>query len=143
MTKLQSARAPTTEAFLAEEGPRLADLCTACGACFVACPMTRHANLEGADASEVTAGLRHLVRGEPASEDTLKWVGACAKSGLCVATCPQLESGLNAMLLVRIAKQHALNDTKQLPSKNDPASFPRVKAFARMQLTEEELKKWL
>ena len=47
------------------------------------------------------------------------------------------------MLLIRIAKQRALNDTLQLPAKNDPTLFPRVKIFARLQLSDEELAKWM
>ena len=47
------------------------------------------------------------------------------------------------MLLVRIARQRAINDTKQVSIKPDPALFPRVKIFARLQLTDEELGKWL
>jgi L-lactate utilization protein LutB len=45
MGKLQAARAETTEAFLAEAGPELAALCTACGACFNACPIVDHLGL--------------------------------------------------------------------------------------------------
>ena len=40
--KLPAASAETTEAFLAKAGPALAALCTACGACFNACPMAEH-----------------------------------------------------------------------------------------------------
>ncbi len=47
------------------------------------------------------------------------------------------------MLLIRIAKQSALNDTHQIPAKQDPTLFPRVKIFARLQLSNEELAKWL
>jgi hypothetical protein len=47
------------------------------------------------------------------------------------------------MLLVRIAKQHALNASRQLSVKHDPTYYPRIKAFARLQLTDEELCKWL
>jgi hypothetical protein len=47
------------------------------------------------------------------------------------------------MLLVRIAKQHALNDTHQLSVRHDPTYFPRIKTFARLQLTDEELARWL
>ena len=143
MTKLQHARAPTTEAFLLEAGPQLADLCTACGACFTACPMAEHVGLATADAGAVTQGLRVLARGMAAPAETVKWVGACAKSGLCVDACPEKDRGLDAMLLVRIARQQALTATKQLAIKRDPTAFPRVKTFARLQLTDEELKKWL
>ena len=143
MTKLQAARAETTEAFLATAGPELASLCTACGACFSACPMVDRIGLRGFDAQATAAGLRSLARGEVGPAETVSWVGACAKSGVCVDACPQKDSGLDAMLLIRIAKQRALNETHQLPVKNDPTLFPRVKTFARLQLTDEELAKWM
>ncbi len=143
MMNLQPARSDSTEAFLAKAGPELANLCTACGACFDACPMVRHVGLGGADAKTVTLGLRQLAQGEAAGADTVTWVGACAKSGLCRSACPERSSGLDAMLLIRIARQRAINDTRQLPAKQDPAAFPRVKIFARLQLTDEELAKWL
>ncbi len=47
------------------------------------------------------------------------------------------------MLLIRIAKQRALNDTRQLPAKQDPTYFPRLKIYARLQLSDEELAQWL
>ena len=143
MTRPPPAQAPSSEAFLRDAGPRLADLCTACGACFAACPMVDVIGLRGADAGAVTAGLRMLARGEAGPDETVKWAGACAKSGLCIAACPQRESGLDAMLLVRIARQRAINDTRQLGAKGDPLAFPRVKTFARLQLTDEEQKRWL
>ena len=138
MTKLPRARAGTTEAFLMQSGPELAALCTECGACFNACPMVDYVNLRGADPRIVTGGLRRLARGEAAPEETVAWVGACTKSGQCVDACPQKAVGLDAMLLVRIAKQRAINETRQLPAKQDPSYFPRIKTFARLQLTDQE-----
>ena len=142
MTELQAARADTTEEFLAKAGPELAALCTACGACFNVCPMVDHLGLRGADHEATTDGLRKLARGEAGPQDTVSWVGSCNKSGLCVSACPQRSAGLDAMLLVRIAKQRALNDTRQLPVKQDPTYFPRIKTFARLQLSDEELAEW-
>ena len=142
MTELQAARADTTEEFLAKAGPELAALCTACGACFNVCPMVDHLGLRGADHEATTDGLRKLARGEAGPQDTVSWVGSCTKSGLCVSACPQRSAGLDAMLLVRIAKQRALNDTRQLPAKQDPTYFPRIKTFARLQLSDEELAEW-
>lgn len=144
MTKLQQPRAGSTEDYLAAAGPALADLCTACGACFEACPMTAHVpDLAAADPKAVTAGIRQLARGGIGSAEAVAWAGACARSGLCVAACPEKSRGLDAMLLVRIAKQCALNTTGQLKAKHDPTAFPRVKTFARLQLTNEELDRWL
>src|SRR5215468_8246909 len=62
MSKLQPARAATTEAFLAEAGPELAALCTACGACFEACPMPDHIGVRSKDAKSITDGLSRLAR---------------------------------------------------------------------------------
>jgi Fe-S oxidoreductase len=140
---LQAAKAETTEAFLAKAGPALAALCTACGACFNACPMAEHVGLRGTDPASVTDGLRRLARGEAAPGQTISWVNACAKSGLCVASCPEKSRGLDAMLLVRIAKQHALNETHQINAKQDSTYFPRIKTFAQLQLSDEELAAWL
>jgi ferredoxin len=143
MTKLPAARAETTQAYLADAGPALATLCTACGACFDACPMVDRVGLRGADAKSTTEGMRALALGEAGPPEAIAWVGACAKSGLCVTACPQRSAGLDAMLLIRIAKQRALNDTRQLEAKHDPIMFPRVKIFARLQLSDEELARWL
>jgi Fe-S oxidoreductase len=143
MSKLQPVRSHTSEAFLAEVGPELAALCTACGACFDACPMVDQIGLRGSGSTAATDGLRRLAKGETAGAETIAGVGACAKSGLCVTACPERSSGLDAMLLVRIAKQHTLNETHQLAAKHDPTYFPRIKTFARLQLTDEELAKWL
>jgi Fe-S oxidoreductase len=143
MTELQPACAETTEAYLAKAGPELAALCTACGACFDACPMVDHIGLRAADGKSVTDGLRRLAMGEAAPAETVAWVGACTKSGRCVAACPERSAGLDAMLLVRIAKGRALNATHQLAAKQDPTMFPRIKIFARLQLSDEELAKWM
>lgn len=143
MTKLQAPRAASTEAYLAAEGPRLAELCTACGACMEVCPLAAHIGLDPKQSKVVTAGLRQLARGESGPDETVRWAGACGKSGLCVDACPEKDKGLDAMLLVRIARQRAINASRQLKAKADPTAFPRVKTFARLQLTDEELKKWL
>ena len=105
--------------------------------------MAEHVGLGDAGAEAVTQGLRELANGRSGPVETVKWVGACAKSGLCVDVCPEKERGLDAMLLVRIARQQALVATKQLAAKRDPTAFPRVKTFARLQLTDEELETWL
>ena len=143
MSKLRPARSDTSEAFLAQAGLALAALCTACGACFDACPMVDHIGLRDFDSRAATVELRQLAKGETGSPEAVAWVGACAKSGLCVTACPERSSGLDAMLLVRIAKQRALNDTHQLSVRHAPTYFPRIKTFARLQLTDEELAKWL
>lgn len=106
--------------------------------------MTRHVpGLTGAVAATASEGLRRLARGEAGPAETVAWVAACARSGLCVSACPERDKGLDAMLLVRIAKQRAINDTGQIKARHDAHAFPRVKTFARLQLTDEELDRWL
>jgi ferredoxin len=144
MSSLPAPSATTTADFLAEAGPRLSSLCTACGACFRACPMAEFVGLVGTDGAAVTADMRRLARGEAAAlPETVRWVGACAKSGRCVSVCPEKDRGLDAMLLVRIARQQAITTTQQITPKADPAAFPRAKAFGRLQLTDEEQDRWL
>jgi ferredoxin len=138
MTELQPARGDD-EAYLAK--CRVAALCTACGVSMRA--DGRPHRLRAADGKSVTDGLRRLAMGEAAPAETVAWVGACTKSGRCVAACPERSAGLDAMLLVRIAKGRALNATHQLPAKQDPTMFPRIKIFARLQLSDEELAKWM
>ena len=140
---MPEAKAASSEAYLAAAAATLSQLCTACGRCFDACPMVDAIALREADGRAVTAGLLQLARGETGPADTVAWVGACAKSGLCVAACPEREKGLDAMLLIRIARQRGITETHQIAAKGDPTMFPRVKTFARLQLTEEELKSWL
>ena len=105
--------------------------------------MVDYVGLREADGAAITMDLRRLARGETAEPNTIAWVGACTKSGRCRSACPEQSAGLDAMLLIRIAKQRALNVTRQLKAKADPTAFPRVKIFARLQLTDEELAKWL
>lgn len=145
MSTLPNAVAPDTQAYLKDAAPRLAALCTACGACYQACPVPDLLGPEArkADARAVTDGLRRLALGQEGPAETVAWVGACAKSGRCIEACPERAKGLDAMLLIRIARQQAINTTRQLTPKADPTAFPRVKTFARLQLTDEELAQWL
>ncbi|WP_270938893.1 4Fe-4S binding protein, partial [Falsiroseomonas oryzae] len=49
-----------------EESARLAALCTACGACVRACPMTPYAaGVAEAGAEAVAAGMREVLRDGP------------------------------------------------------------------------------
>jgi len=86
------------------------------------------------------AGWRKATR--EARRPSPGWVHA-PKLVFVSVRAPTQSAGLDAMRLVRIAKQHALNDTHQLSVRHDPTYFPRIKTFARLQLTDEELAKWL
>lgn len=129
---------------IATEGARMAEACTACGACVQACPMTRFApGVAEADAAEVASGMRALLLGEEASPVALAWIGACTRSALCNAACPEK---LDVALMMRFASMRArgaLDGAPLLPVKTDSGWSARVKGFARLGLTEQEQAEWL
>ncbi len=126
------------------ESARLAALCTACGACVTACPMTPYAaGVEAAPPAAVAAGMRDLLLDGPATPEALAWIAACTRSGVCSAACPEQ---LDAAFMLRLATwraKGALGEAPRIPVKEDTQYSPKVKAFARLTLTEEEQARWL
>ncbi len=126
------------------ESARLAGLCTACGACVQACPMIPYAP-GAADAAPgaVAAGMRDVLRDGAGTPAALAWIGACTRSGICTPACPE---GLDVALMMRLAvwrAKGALGDPARIPVPQDSQTMARVKAFARLTLTEEECAQWL
>ncbi|MBK1657533.1 hypothetical protein [Paracraurococcus ruber] len=126
------------------ESARLAALCTACGGCVRACPMTPYAaGVAEAGAEAVAAGMRDVLRDGPGTPAALAWIGACTRSGICTPACPE---GLPAAFMLRLAQwraKGALGEAPRIPVKEDAQLSARVKAFARLTLTEEEQARWL
>ena len=130
---------------IVEEGERLAASCTACGACVTACPMTPFApGVAEAGPGPVAAGMRAVLRGEaevvPAA---VAWISACTRSAQCNEACPER---LDVALMLRFATMRArgaVGETAHYTTKADPGWASRVKAFARVTLTEEEQARWL
>jgi Fe-S oxidoreductase len=132
---------------IAEEGARLAAACTACGACVQACPMTGFARgVTEADPGTVAAGMRALLLGEgrdAVPAESRAWIGACTRSALCTPACPET---LDVALMMRFASMRArgaLGEAPLVAAKPDPGWSSRVKAFARLTLTDEEQDRWL
>lgn len=134
-----------TSAYIKAEGERLASLCTACGACAAACPMSVYAPQAAAsDPGDVVRGVLDLLRGGPSSLAALDWIAACSRSGLCSAACPV--EGLDPAFMMRLGKMRAmgaLGDAARIAVKEDARFSPRIKAFARLTLSPEEQEKWL
>jgi Fe-S oxidoreductase len=131
-----------TETILAESA-RLAAACTACGACVQACPMPDFLALPAADPAAVAAGMRAALDGEEPSAEGLAWVAACTRSGQCRDACPE---ALDVPFMLRLAGMRlkgALGEPARLPVAAVTGWAARVKAFARMTLTEEEQARWL
>ena len=129
---------------IAAEGARMAEACTACGACVQACPMTRFApGVPEADPMQVAGGMRALLQGGEASAVSLGWIGACTRSAACNPVCPER---LDVALMMRFASMRArgaLGEAPGIAVKLDSGWSARVKGFARLGLTDQEQAEWL
>jgi ferredoxin len=118
--------------------------CTKCGKCVEACPMTRYsAPLAGANPVNVVTGILAVLRGEPGTPEALGWASVCVRSGTCIPACPE---NVNPQMMVRIGRMTAaggLGGPAKITLRNDRDFFDRVRAFAKLQLTEEEIKNWM
>jgi len=132
------------KAFIHRETERILGACTRCGKCVEACPMARYsAPLAGTDPKAVAAGILSVLREEPGTPEALGWASVCIRSGKCVPACPE---NVNPMMMVRIARMVAsggLGGPQQIAGRVDRDFFDRIRAFAKLQLTEEEIRNWM
>ncbi len=133
-----------TQALIRKETERILSACTRCGKCFEACPMTRYSpTLAGADSKSVASGVLELLRSGEASPEALAWASVCVRSGSCIPACPD---HVDPRMMVRIARMIAsggLGGPSKIAGRQDRDYFDRVRAFARLQLTEDELRDWM
>jgi Fe-S oxidoreductase len=130
--------------FIRIESDRILSACTRCGLCFQACPMTPYAKLSADLPGEgVVTGLLALLEGGKGTPEALAWAAVCTGSGECVPACPD---NVNPRLMVRLARMIGSGGTGgevQIKMVDDLAHFPRIRAYTRLQFTEEEAKKIL
>jgi Fe-S oxidoreductase len=129
--------------FEAAEVERILGACTRCGKCYEVCPMTQYSRAPAADGKVVVPGVLAVLRGEAGSEEALGWIAVCTRSGVCVPACPD---AVDPRMMMRLARMTALGGrglAKQIDPREDPDYFNRVRAFAALQLTDEELKDWM
>jgi hypothetical protein len=96
-----------------------------------------------ADPALVAAGMRAVLLGQAAAPEALAWVAACTRSALCNGACPEQ---LDVAFMLRLAGMRAKGATGEaplVPVKEDPQWSARVKAFARLTMTEQEQAEWL
>ncbi len=127
--------------FLHRETERILGACTRCGKCFEACPMTPY-SAAGGPPKPAVEGVLALRRGEKANPQGLGWAAVCIRTGSCVPACPE---NVNPAMMLRIARMGAsggFGGEKQIPVREDRDFFDRIRAFARLELTEEEFDRW-
>ena len=130
------------KAFQEKETERILSACTQCGKCYEVCPMAKYSGAPAKSGKDVVPGVLAVLRGEPGSEAALGWIGVCTRSGVCVPACPE---NVDPRMMMRLARMTALGGRaapKQIALKEDRDYFDRVRAFAKLQLTDEERKEW-
>ena len=128
--------------FQQKEVERILGACTKCGKCFEVCPMAQYSKTPATDGKAVVPGVLAVLRGEQGTPEALGWIGVCTRSGVCVPACPEK---VDPRMMMRLARMTALGGRglpKQLDAKEDRDYFDRVRAFAKLQLTDDELKEW-
>jgi L-lactate utilization protein LutB len=130
------------KAFEKSEVDRILSACTRCGKCYEVCPMAQYSKAPAADAKAVVSGVLGVLSGELGSPEALGWIAVCTRSGVCVPACPE---NVDPRMMMRLARMTALGGRggpKQIQQKEDRDYFDRVRAFAKLQLTDDELKEW-
>ena len=128
--------------FQAAEVERILGACTQCGKCYEVCPMAQYSKAPSHDSKSTVGGVLAVLRGEQGTPEALGWIGVCTRSGVCVPACPE---NVDPKMMMRLARMTALGgrgQAKQIEVKEDRDYFDRVRAFAKLQLTDEELKDW-
>jgi Fe-S oxidoreductase len=128
--------------FQAREVERILSSCTRCGKCYEVCPMAQYSRAPASDARAVVPGVLAVLRGEPGTEEALGWIAVCTRSGVCVPACPDR---VDPRMMMRLARMTALGGRglpKQLDPREDADYFNRVRAFAALQLSDEEREQW-
>ena len=104
--------------------------------------MAKYSKAPETDGKAVVPGVLAVLRGEQGTPEALGWIGVCTRSGVCVPACPE---NVDPKMRMRLARMTALGGRglpKQLDAKEDRDYFDRVRAFAKLQLTDDELKEW-
>jgi Na+-translocating ferredoxin:NAD+ oxidoreductase RnfC subunit len=131
-------------AHIRSNSERLATACTACGECYRACPMVpRTPALAEAAPEAVMTGIRDILQDGGGTDAAITFAGACVRSGECTSACPEKLDAAFLMRLASLRVRGVLGDTPRVQAKHDPGWSARVKAFARLTMSEEERTAWL
>ena len=128
--------------FQAREVERILGACTRCGKCHEVCPMAQYSKAPSKDSKATVGGVLAVLRGDKGTTEALGWIGVCTRSGVCVPACPENVDPKMMMRLARMTAFGGRGQPKQIEMKEDRDYFDRIRAFAKLQLTDEELKDW-
>jgi heterodisulfide reductase subunit D len=127
------------DAYINAQSAAILDACTGCGRCAEVCPVTPHAETQGATPAQLVGGVLDLLRdgtrlaGGPAS-----WAHQCNGCGACIPACPE---GVNPRKMLMLANTvdaaKGATATPQLFRKMARA----IHLMAAMQLVPEEYKR--
>ena len=104
--------------------------------------MAQYSKAPSRDGKQVVPGVLAVLQGGQGSPQALGWIGVCTRSGVCVPACPE---NVDPRMMMRLARMTALGGRglpKQIEAKEDRDYFDRVRAFAKLQLTDEEREDW-
>jgi ferredoxin len=91
----------------------------------------------------VMGSIRDILRDGAGTADAIAFAGACVRSGECTAACPEKLDAAFLMRLASLRVRGALGDPPRVKAPHDPRWSARVKAFARLTMSEEERTEWL
>ena len=88
-------------------------------------------------------GIRDILRDGSGTPEAIAFAGACTRSGICTDACPEQLDAAFLMRLASLRVRGALGDPPRVAKTHDAAWSARVKAFARLTMSEEEQSRWL
>ena len=130
------------KAFQARETERILSACTSCGKCYDVCPMAQYSKAPAAEGRAVVPGVLAVLRGEAGTPPALGWIEVCTRSGVCVPACPEQVDPRMMMRLARMTALGGRGQPRQIDVKEDRDYFDRVRAFAKLQLSDQERDEW-
>ncbi|MGI9487561.1 MAG: heterodisulfide reductase-related iron-sulfur binding cluster [Geminicoccaceae bacterium] len=133
-----------TDTFISSLDMRVSEIieaCTACGACADICPTVSITAVDKVAATELTAGVRDILKGQDASEASKAWAETCCSSGACLSVC---EHGINPRFMLTIARralnQHVEPEVRRVEGKAAFQKMSRgVKVISRLTSSPELL----
>lgn len=88
-------------------------------------------------------GIRDILRDGAGTQEAIAFAGACTRSGVCTSACPEKLDAAFMMRLASLRVRGVLGEPARVATKHDPNWSSRVKAFARLTMSEEEQARWL